>query len=265
MSTLVGALGKISTNARGFAFVVAREPLSLTASNLIGKARYQQVPNGDLSRAIRAFIVKQMSGEVCQDASWLDGREVKLTAKITELNDLFPKPIVTDDVHPLSFGAAAKDRQFWTLPREKQLLMRAKDLRFGSGEEPLTLDQRQADEWRKKLNDYLDLIQNWELESEVSAEDYFQQKCNLFGVLVDLCPDDAQRDVVLRAYASYLREQDGQYKGRIEWILPVKHYLFILRSMSEAGRRKSLDPWLSSSDAALRAYAELELLTAGRK
>jgi hypothetical protein len=265
LGALVGALGKISTDARGFAFVVAREPLSLTASNLIGKARYQQVPNGDLSRAIRAFIVKQMSGEVCQDASWLDGREVKLITKITELNDLFPKPIVTDDVHPLSFGAAAKDRQFWTLPREKQLLMRAKDLRFGSGEEPLTLEQRQTDEWRKKLNDYLDLIQNWELESEVSAEDYFQQKCNLFGVLVDLCPDDAQRDVVLRAYASYLREQNGQYKGRIEWILPVKHYLFILRSMSEAGRRKSLDPWLSSSDAALRAYAELELLTAGRK
>jgi hypothetical protein len=104
------------------------------------------------------------------------------------------------------------------------------------------------------------LIEKWEPESEVSAEDYFQEKCNLYGALVDLCPDGAQREVVLRAYAGYLREQNREYKGRIEWILPVKHYLFIIRSMSEAAQRKSLDPWLSSSDAALRAYAELELL-----
>jgi hypothetical protein len=208
-----------------------------------------------------------MSGEVCQDAPWLDGRQVKLTGRvITELNDLFPKPIVADDVRPLSFGPAAKDRQFWTLPREKQLLMAVKDLRFGDGEETLTLEQRQTDEWRKKLNDYLDLIEKWEPESEVSAEDYFQEKCNLYTALVDLCPDDARRDVVLRAYAGYLRERNGEYKGRIEWILPVKHYLFMVRSMSEAEKRKSLDPWLSSSDAALHAYAELELLLgAGRK
>ncbi|HEX3086825.1 MAG TPA: hypothetical protein VHP99_19965 [Pyrinomonadaceae bacterium] len=260
MSTLVGALGGISTDARGFAFVMAREPLGQTVWNLSGKAKSQQVPNVDLNRATRAFIVKQMSGEVCQDAPWLDGRQVKLTGKVTELNDLFPNPIVVDDVRPLSFGATAKDRQFWTLPREKQLLMVAKDLRFGGGEEPLTLEQRRTDEWRKKLNDYLDLIEKWEPESEVSAEDYFQEKCNLYGALVDLCPDGAQREVVLRAYAGYLREQNREYKGRIEWILPVKHYLFIIRSMSEAAQRKSLDPWLSSSDAALRAYAELELL-----
>jgi hypothetical protein len=259
ISTLVGALGRISTDARGFAFVMAREPLGQTVWNLSGKAKYQQVPSVDLNRAIRAFVVKQMSGEVCQDAPWLDGRQVKVTGKVGDLNDVFSRPIVADDVRPLSFGAAAKDRQFWILPREKQLLMAAKDLRFGSGEEPLTLAQRQTDEWRKKLNDYLDLIEKWEPESEVSAEDYFQEKCDLYGALVDLCPDGALREVVLRAYAGYLREQNREYKGRIEWILPVKHYLFMTRSMSETAARKSLDPWLSSSDAALRAYAELEL------
>jgi hypothetical protein len=259
ISTLVGALGRISTDARGFAFVMAREPLGQTVWNLSGKAKYQQVPSVDLNRAIRAFVVKQMSGEVCQDAPWVDGRQVKVTGKVGDLNDVFSRPIVADDVRPLSFGAAAKDRQFWILPREKQLLMAAKDLRFGSGEEPLTLAQRQTDEWRKKLNDYLDLIEKWEPESEVSAEDYFQEKCNLYGALVDLCPDGALREVVLRAYAGYLREQNREYKGRIEWILPVKHYLFMTRSMSETAARKSLDPWLSSSDAALRAYAELEL------
>jgi hypothetical protein len=265
MSTLVGSLGRISSDARAFTFVIDRDRFAVAMWRLSEKSRPQQVPTGGLSRAIRAFLVKQMSGEVCQDAPWLDGRVVKLTKQVTDLNEFFPKPIVADDVRPLSFGAAAKDRQFWARPREKQLLMMAKDLRFGGGQTPLTLEQRQTDEWRKKLNDYLDLIENWEPESEVSGEDYFKEKCILYGVLAELAPDDAQRDVVLRAYADYLREQNGEYKGRIEWILPVKHYLNRIRSRSEAEQRKLLDPWLSSSDAALRVYGELALLSASRK
>jgi hypothetical protein len=83
----------------------------------------------------------------------------------------------------------------------------------------------------------------------------------LYSVIADLCPDDAQRDVVLRAYESYLKEKSVEYKGRIEWILPVKDYLRTLHSKSEAERKKSLDPWLTSSDAALRVYAELSLLS----
>jgi hypothetical protein len=264
LSTFAGALGKISTNAREFAFFVDGERVAFTVRRLIEKARQHQLPTVDLSRAIRALLVKQMSGEVCIDAPWLDGRQVKLPKNVSDLNDFFPKPIVDDDVRPLNFGAAAKDRQFWTMPREKQLLMLAKDLRFGGGQTPLTREQRETDEWRKKMTDYLSTIENWEPESEVSAEDYFKEKCILYGVLVDLSPDDAQRDTVLRAYANYLREQNGEYKGRIEWILPVKHYLQRIRSKSEDEQRKSLDPWLSSSDAALRVYAQLTLINGGR-
>jgi hypothetical protein len=265
LNAFVGALGKISTNAREFAFVIDRDRFAFAMQSLLAKAKEQEIPTTDLSRAIRAFLVKQMAGEVCQDAQWVEGRVVKLPRNVTELNRGFSTPIVEDDVKPLSFGSAAKDRQFWTMPREKQLLMFAKDLRFGGGETELTLEQRQTDEWRKKMVDYLALIESWEPESEVSADDYFKEKCILYGVLVDLSPDDAQRDVVLRAYASYLREQNGEYKGRIEWILPVKHYLQRIRSMSEAEQRKSLDPWLSSSDAALRVYGELALPGTGRK
>jgi len=260
VTAFIGALGKISTNARDFAFVMDRDRFTVAMQSLLRKARDQEIPTTELSRAIRAFLIKQMTGEVCQDAQWVEGRVVKLPRSVTELNRGFSTPLEEDDGKPLSFGAVAKDRQFWTRPREKQLLMFAKDLRFGGGETPLTLEQRKTDEWRKKMVDYLALIESWEPESEVSADDYFKEKCILYGVLVDLSPDDAQRDVVLRAYANYLREQNGEYKGRIEWILPVKHYLQTIGSMSEVEKRKSLDAWLSSSDAALRAYAELALL-----
>ena len=80
-------------------------------------------------------------------------------------------------------------------------------------------------------------------------------------MLVDLCPDDPQRDVVLRGYGNYLKEKSGEYKGRIEWILPVKEYLRVLKSKSDKIRRASLDPWLTSSDLNLRIYGELAMLT----
>jgi hypothetical protein len=259
VNTFVDVLGHLSTEARSFAFAIGTDRLIFSLSRLVQKLKEQDRPTVDLSRAIRSFLVKQFSGEVCIDAPWLEGRAVKLPDQLKYLNGEFAQPIVTDDIRPLSFGAAAKDRQFWTMPREKQLLMLAKDLRFGGTETQLTLAERQTDEWRKKLNDYLDVIDQWQPESEVSAEDYFQEKCILYSVLVELCPDDAQRDVVLRAYAAYLREQNREYKGRIEWILPVKHYLFRLREKTTAETQKSLDPWLTSNDAALRAYAELTL------
>jgi len=262
-NTFADVLDQVSPNARLFAFAMARQRLGSSLWRLVQKSKEQKVPTIDLTRAIRSFLVRQFSGEVCLDAPWLDGRALKIPSEVNYLNAEFAQPIVADDLHPLSFGAVAKNRQFWTMPREKELLMLAKDLRFGDTETGLTLAQRQTDEWRKKLNDYLDLIEDWQPESEVSAEDYFQEKCILYSVLVELCPDDAQRDVVLRAYAAYLREQNREYKGRIEWILPVKHYLSRLREKTRDEWQKSLDPWLTSNDAALRVYAELTLLRNG--
>jgi hypothetical protein len=208
LNTFADGLSHVLANARSFAFVIDRERFGFSLARLVQKAKQENVPAVDLNLAIRSFLVKQLSGEVCIDASWVNGREVKLPTVLNNLNAEFAQPIGADDIHPLSFGAAAKDRQFWTMTREKQLLMLAKDLRFGGTQKGLTLEQRQTDEWRKKLNDYLDLIADWQPESEVSAEDYFQEKCILYSVLVELCPDDAQRDVVLRAYAAYLRDQN---------------------------------------------------------
>ena len=263
VNTFIDGLAHVPANARSFAFAIDRDRLVFSLSRLVQKLKEQNRPTVDLSRAIRSVLVKHFSGEVCMDAPWLTGRELKLPSELKYLNGEFAQPMVADDIHPLSFGAAAKDRQFWTMPREKELLMLAKDLRFGGTQTELTLEQRQTDEWRKKLNDYLDVIEQWQPESEVSAEDYFQEKCILYSVLVELCPDEAQRDVVLRAYAAYLRDQNREYKGRIEWILPVKHYLSRLREKTRDEWQKSLDPWLTSNDAALRVYAELTLLRNG--
>lgn len=258
------AVGRVSTDARAFAFVMDRDMFVLSSHMLIGRMERPGVPTNQFSSAVRSFLIKQLSGEVCTDVSWLDHGQLTLPDEVANLNSEFTNPITLDDIHPANVGAKATDVNYWTTPKAAVLLRSAKELRFGDGETALSVEQRQTDEWHRKFLDFLELIESWEPDSEPSPDDYFQEKCNLYMVLVDLCPDDPQRDVVLRAYGNYLKEKSREYKGRIEWILPVKDYLRVLKSKSDKIRRSSLDPWLTSSDVNLRIYGELALLTSSK-
>jgi hypothetical protein len=211
-----------------------------------------------------SFLIKQMTGEVCTDVSWLNQGKLALPRDVAAINNDFTNPITVDDIQPANLGPKAADVIYWTTPKAAALLKAARGLRFGGKEKALSREERETEEWRRQLLDFLDLLADWGPESEPSPEDYFQERCIMYGVIVDLCPDDAQRDVVLRAYGNYLKERSGEYKGRIEWIFPVKDYLRLLRSKSDVVRRASLDPWLTSSDGNLRIYAELALLTTSK-
>jgi hypothetical protein len=264
VNVLTKALGRVATDGRSFAFVIERDPLVSTAHRLILKLKQQGVPANDFSGAFRSFLIKNMSGEVCTDVPWLKGGQIGLPADVAGINNEFASPIVVDDVHPASIGPKAADLEYWTTPKAAELLWTAKELRFGGGETALSAEQRETEEWHRKFLDFLEMIERWEPESEPTPDDYFQERCNMYIALVDLCPHDPQRDVVLRAYGNYLKEKSGEYKGRIEWILPVKDYLRVLRSKSDKVRRSSLDPWLTSSDGNLRIYGELALLTSAK-
>lgn len=261
VNVLTRALGQVSTDGRSIAFAIARDTLVSTAHRLILKLKQHGVPANDFSGAVRSFLIKHMSGEVCSDVAWLKGAQVSLPADLERINSVLATPITVDDVRPANLGPKAADFVYWTTPQAKELLRLAKRLRFGDGKEALSGEERQTEEWHSKLLDFLQLLESWEPESEPSPNDYFQEKCIMYMVLVDLCPDDSQRDVVLRAYGNYLKDTSREYKGRIEWILPVKDYLRMLRSKSDKVRRSSLDPWLTSSDGNLRIYGELALLT----
>jgi hypothetical protein len=264
VNILIKAIGRVSTDARSFAFAMDRNTFVTISHMFIGKMKGRDVSTNEFSNAIRSLLVKQMSGEVCSDVSWLEHGQVTLPPEVEGINQQFTNPIVVDDIRPATIGPKAIDNIFWQTPRAAALLKAARGLRFGGKEKALSREERETEEWRRQLLDFLDLLADWNPESEPSPEDYFQQKCAMYGVLVDLCPDDAQRDVVLRAYGAYLKEQSGEYKGRIEWIFPLKDYLRLLRSKSDAVRRSSLDPWLTSTDGNLRIYSELALLTTSK-
>jgi hypothetical protein len=264
VNALTKAVGRVSTDPRSFAFEMDRNMFVFSSHMLIGKMEGPGVPTNQFSSAVRSLLIKQMSGEVCADVSWLDHGRLTLPPEVANLNGEFSNPIMIEDIHPANVGPKATDVTYWTTPRAAELLRRARELRFGGGETALSVEQRQTEQWHRKLLDFLELLESWEPGSEPSPDDYFQEKCVTYMVLVDLCPDDPQRDVVLRAYGNYLKETSREYKGRIEWILPVKDYLRVLKSKSDKVLRSSLDPWLTSSDANLRIYGVLTLLTSSK-
>jgi hypothetical protein len=262
--SMTRVLNRVSDDPRSFAFAMERDVFAPTTAALISKIKQNNILANDFISAIRSFLTGKLSGEVCGDAPWIKNGAVSVPRGVNSINNLFTHPVSADEIHPAQIGSKAEDVTYWSTPKASALMEVAKTLRFGDGTVPLPAEQRETAEWHQKLLEFLDLIEHWDSDSESSEEDYFQEKCNMYNLLVELCPDDSQRDDVLRRYASYLKDASGRYKGRMEWILHVKEYLRVLGSKSEATQKASLDPWLSSTDISLQVYGELAMLKMSR-
>lgn len=257
---LAKAFAQTSEDPRSFAFAVQREGLIATAEKFLSMLKKRGIPAEGLSTKVRDLLLRNMTGNVCADDSWLKNRQAALPPEIETINVHFKSPITTDDLGQLRFAGKSVDVEYWTTANGKALLQNAKALRFANDGHRLSVEERDTEEWHQKLLAFLDQLDQWDSAGEVSEDDYFQQRCNMYRVLVDLCPDDLQRDAVLRAYGAYLKDSNRKYKGRIEWISPVKDYLKIVRTKQQKMIDASLDPWLSSGDNMLRVYAEVSLL-----
>lgn len=258
--SLAKAFGQASEDPRSFAFAVQRDGLISTSGEFLSMLKKRGIPADNLSTRVRDLLSRNLTGEVCADAGWLKAQPAVLPPEIESINMHFKSPITVDELRRSRFGGKSVDVEYWTTAKGKSLLQAAKDLRFAVDGHRLSLEERRTEEWHRKLLAFLDRLDSWDSSSESSEDDYFQQRCNMYRVLVDLCPDDPQRDAVLRAYGTYLKDSNRRYKGTIEWISPVKDYLKIAQTKQEIMIQSSLDPWLSSGDNMLRIYAELSLL-----
>jgi hypothetical protein len=254
------ALNRVPDDPRSFAFMIERESFVSTTEELISKLEQNNIQTNEFITATRSFLVRNLSGDVCGDVRWIKNDSASTSRLLEALNAIFPNPITPDDIRPAEISSQADNVVYWSTPKAKRIMDAARVLRFGDGTSPLSEQERTNADWHQKLVEFLDLLENWDSNSEGSEDDYFQQRCNMYNLLVELCPDDAQRDVVFRRYAIYLKETSERYKGRIEWILALKDYLRALESKTEVSRKSSLDPWLSSSDTSLQLYAKLAAL-----
>lgn len=258
------ALPRLKSEPRSFAYAVERDSWIILLMNFMLKVRTQESSIVTLAQAVQKALHSNFSGDTCGDAAWVKNRQTQLPSYLTSINREFQSPITIEDLTSAKIKEPASDVEYWTTSQGEKMLREARRLRFGGKETALSLEERQTDAWQQSLLNFVQALETWKAEFEASEEDYFFQRCNMYRVLVDICPDGAQRDLVLRSYGSYLKETSGKYKGRIEWVFQVKEYLRALRGKEVQTRERSLDPLENSTDIGLRIYAQLTQLTAAK-
>ena len=261
---LSSALKKIPDDNRSFALSVKHDGVTDAFTRLIYSLDKKTVPNEELLKSFRSYLVRELSSAQCSDMIPKPGQQAKSRKYIDYLNKSLADPIRDDEIKPARVDWATAVVQFWRSTESRRLLMGAKSLRFGRKESPLTLEERSSSEWQQSMVQLLSDLENWEGGSEPSESVFFHEKCNLFGVLFQLAPDRALRSRVLLSFANYLRSTSAQQENRIGWLLHAYDIRNKIRTLAGRERSKALDVLRNSGNESLQLYAQLDdLLAAG--
>lgn len=192
--------------------------------HLITQCLQQGIPIGELLRAYRTYLVRHFSAPRCADNGLILAKRAQ-SAVISDFNsNLRLKSeknileISADDVKPSKVEGVVKTNIHWQSPKASALLTKIKELRFGSGQTPLTAAERDTLDWEAKMSSFLKDLADWKKEDEKSEEDYFHQKCVLFRSLIQLIQKKTAREDVLRSFVEFLNGFDLDRGSRIEWI-----------------------------------------------
>jgi len=261
---LSAGLKKISDDPRSFAVSMKYDGVADAFTRLIDTLNKKNVPTEELLKSFRSYLTRELSSAQCSEVPRKTGRQTKPRNYIDYLNKWFSSPIQDDEVKPARVESAAVAVPFWSSTESKKLLMEAKALRFGTKESPLTLGERSSSEWQQNMVQLLADLENWEGTREPSESVFFHEKCNLFGALFELAPDQTLRSRVLISFANYLKSASLQQENRIGWLLHANAIRKNINTLTGHERSKALDVLRNSGNESLQLYAELDdLLAAG--
>jgi hypothetical protein len=199
--------------------------------NLITQCLQRGLSTGELLRAYRTYLVRHFSAVRCADSGQTLSQRAQ-AAVISEFNSSLRlktekniAEISADDVKPSAIQGTVGTHTHWQSPKAAALLTKIKELRFGSANTPLTAAERDALDWRAKLDDFMKDLADWRKEDEKTEEDYFHQKCVLLRGLIEMIPQKTTREEVIRSLMEFLNSYDLQRASRIEWFWQARFLL----------------------------------------
>jgi hypothetical protein len=186
-----------------------------------------------------------------------------------DFNELFGAALVSASLHPIgsndlqnyTLGPAPQFQPYWQSSPAKELLAGIKKLRFGTGETPVPMSERETNSWSTQLSDFLAELESWKPTNREDAEDFFHEKCVLYVGLVDLIPPGPGQLNVIRSYITFLELNSIEGTNRIEWYMHVED---LLGRLSAEGNNKTrtqvLEVFRTSRDLTLNLYARVDAL-----
>ena len=128
-------------------------------------------------------------------------------------------------------------------------------------DEPQTEEERNEPKRVEQLNAWLNAMADWRGDGEASESDYFNQKCVLYQLLLEVWPTKGPAaDTLLRQYIAFLREPARQQENCAEWLLHVKRLLDSPHYSNGVERAHLLTELASSGEPVLRVYAALQIV-----
>ena len=247
-------------DARGFATFGL--DITTGTGELADFDRSEGVGGETLMRALRKYLVAELSGSRCSDS-------VAERPIVDAFNDLVRRkevaadvatPIAASEMRPARFLGAAPADRYWETPDARRLVGGLVELREPlqkRGSNPTAIKQTSA--WQTPAQQWLLELDLWNGTHEPVARDYFDQKSLLYHGFLDLTPPDALRTRALRSFVEFLRRSDKDRDRRALWFAHVRRLL----DRNDPTIVTALD---DSGDFVLTLYARAQrVLTAQRR
>jgi hypothetical protein len=259
VDALTVALIRIQADDRTFSAGLYDQLRSL--DRLIQECRRKEVGTTGLLNAVRTYLAGHFSARRCADNLRLTEGESVEARYLKRLDDSFREagipPISETERVPLKIEGRAQIHDYWESPKTKPLLMGIRALRFDAGER-LSLERRQSPDWQQALEVYLTKLEGWTESDEPSLANYLNQRCILYGGLLDLAPPGPARATVLASFLGFLERFAVQDETGLEWYVHAQRTVRL--SARPADRRMILDAYRNSRNPVLVLYAETERL-----
>jgi hypothetical protein len=229
--------------------------------------------------AFRTYFVRHMSGPRCPESVDPEGAGIFLT-QIGQMFNSYLRPIADDvpeikkdELKPASIGEAASVIQYVQTPQAKSLSKHVAELLYGTeqeraiykkehppdeihGPDLLPIEVRREPEWEARAVAFLDELENWKKDQDVTGASYFYQVCMLYTQFIRAIPPGPMYDRVLHSHVLFLRGALIQKDSPPEWFLEFNRMIH-LYGASPAELARIGDEIKKSGDDLMALYVDL--------
>jgi hypothetical protein len=228
-------------------------------SGLADSDRGDGVMGENLMLSERKLLAAQLSTGRCAD-SLAEGMIADRFNRIVARAELPPDvvmPLTLADMLPTAVLGAARPEPYWGTPDAQRLVLDVLALRDSAIGNQAIIIKRTAG-WQADALRYLTALELWDGTHEPVERDYFDEKCLLYEVYLDILPPGELKTRALRSLVGFLRRSDTGRLPRAPWFANVKRLL-------ERGDPEMLPAMEQSGHYLLSMYARAERLLSARR
>jgi len=110
---------------------------------------------------------------------------------------------------------------FWQSAGAKEMLTRAKKVRFGDDRKPYTNADRETPEWRDQYAEFVGSLDSWNPDPDEPPAVFFHERVIIYQGLMDIAPTAAARRRLLEDFMGFLNASPLQRDNPPEWFSTI--------------------------------------------